>query len=70
MLTGFGFLAFGLKKLMLPLMFVAHIVKSMLFALFLPSIIGSVGKILEKGDRLIQKISMTVILPGSVKKKN
>lgn len=50
-LTGFGlgFLAFGLKKLLLPLILGAQIVKSILIALFLPSIIGSIGKIVGKG---------------------
>lgn len=50
-LTGFGlgFLAFGLKKLLLPLFFGVQIIKSVLLALFLPSIIGSLGNIVGKG---------------------
>ncbi|RLU18962.1 hypothetical protein DMN91_009320 [Ooceraea biroi] len=50
-LTGFGlgFLAFGLKKLLLPLFFGVQIIKSVLLALFLPSIIGSIGTIVGKG---------------------
>ncbi|EFN64650.1 hypothetical protein EAG_08293 [Camponotus floridanus] len=50
-LTGFGlgFLAFGLKKLFLPLLFGVQIIKSILLALFLPSIIGSIGNIVGKG---------------------
>lgn len=54
-LTGFGlgFLAFGLKKLLLPLILGAQIVKSILIALFLPSIIGSIGKIVGKGQLII-----------------
>ncbi|XP_011314619.1 uncharacterized protein Osi24 isoform X1 [Fopius arisanus] len=50
-LTGFGlgFLAFGLKKLMIPLFIGVQIIKTMLVALFLPSIIGSIGKIVGKG---------------------
>jgi len=50
-LTGFalGFLAFGLKKLMLPFLIGAQIFKSVLLALFLPSIIGGLGKIVSKG---------------------
>lgn len=50
-LTGFGlgFLAFGLKKLLLPLFFGVQIIKSVLLALFLPSIIGSIGNIVGKG---------------------
>ncbi|XP_014475671.1 PREDICTED: uncharacterized protein LOC106744992 [Dinoponera quadriceps] len=50
-LTGFGlgFLAFGLKKLLLPLFFGMQIIKSVLLALFLPSIIGSIGNIVGKG---------------------
>lgn len=51
-LTGFGlgFLAFGLKKLLLPLIFGVQIIKSVLLALFLPSIIGSIGNIVGKGE--------------------
>ncbi|XP_066581786.1 uncharacterized protein Osi24 isoform X2 [Prorops nasuta] len=45
--TFFG--AFGLKKLLLPLILGAQIIKSILIALFLPSIIGSIGKIVGKG---------------------
>lgn len=50
-LTGFGlgFLAFGLKKLLLPIFIGAQIVKSILIAMFLPSILGSVGKLVGKG---------------------
>ncbi|KAL0277524.1 UNVERIFIED_CONTAM: hypothetical protein PYX00_004775 [Menopon gallinae] len=50
-LTGFGlgFLAFGLKKLMLPFMIGAQIVKSVLIAMFLPSIIGGIGRLVGKG---------------------
>jgi hypothetical protein len=50
-LTGFGlgFLAFALKKLLLPLFFGVQIIKSVLLALFLPSIIGSIGNIVGKG---------------------
>lgn len=51
-LTGFGlgFLAFGLKKLLIPVIIGLQLVKTMLFALFLPSIIGSLGKIVGKGE--------------------
>ncbi|XKL63305.1 hypothetical protein PGB90_005669 [Kerria lacca] len=50
-LTGFGlgFLAFGLKKLLLPIFIGAQIIKSILIAMFLPSILGSVGKLVGKG---------------------
>ncbi|XP_075210969.1 protein Osi24 [Lycorma delicatula] len=50
-LTGFGlgFLAFGLKKLLLPLFIGVQIVKSVLIAMFLPSILGGIGKIVGKG---------------------
>lgn len=53
-LTGFGlgFLAFGLKKLLLPLFIGAQIIKSILIAMFLPSILGSVGKLVGKGTKL------------------
>ncbi|KAG8262566.1 hypothetical protein J6590_051054 [Homalodisca vitripennis] len=50
-LTGFGlgFLAFGLKKLLLPLFIGAQVVKSVLLAMFLPSIIGGIAKLMGKG---------------------
>ncbi|XP_054258839.1 uncharacterized protein LOC128983552 isoform X2 [Macrosteles quadrilineatus] len=50
-LTGFGlgFLAFGLKKLLLPVFIGAQIVKSVLLAMFLPSIIGGIAKLMGKG---------------------
>lgn len=41
--------AFGLKKLFFPLLIGAQIFKSVLLAMFLPSILGSFGKILGKG---------------------
>lgn len=44
-----GFLAFALKKLLLPVFIGAQLVKSVLIAMFLPSIIGSLGKVLGKG---------------------
>lgn len=44
-----GFLAFALKKLLLPVFIGAQLVKSVLIAMFLPSIIGSLGKLLGKG---------------------
>ncbi|KAI8423229.1 hypothetical protein MSG28_014265 [Choristoneura fumiferana] len=40
---------FGLKKFFVPLLFGAQLVKGMLLAMFLPSILGSFGKILGKG---------------------
>jgi len=46
---GLGFLAFGLKKLLLPVFIGFQIVKSVLIAMFLPSILGSVGKLVGKG---------------------
>lgn len=50
-LTGFGlgFLAFGLKKLLLPFFIAAQIAKSVLLAMFLPSILGGLGKLVGKG---------------------
>lgn len=50
-LTGFGlgFLAFGLKKLLLPIIIGAQIVKSVALAALLPTILGSVGKVVSKG---------------------
>lgn len=56
-LTGFGlgFLAFGLKKLLIPLLIGAKLVKSVLLALLLPSLIGSLGKIVGKGKTSIRQ---------------
>lgn len=44
-----GFMAFALKKLLLPVFIGAQIVKSVLIAMFLPSILGSLGKLVGKG---------------------
>ncbi|GBP35616.1 hypothetical protein EVAR_33818_1 [Eumeta japonica] len=44
-----GYRSFGLKKFFLPLLIGAQIFKSILLAMFLPSILGSFGKILGKG---------------------
>ncbi|KAL4149253.1 hypothetical protein QTP88_003234 [Uroleucon formosanum] len=50
-LTGFGlgFLAFGLKKLLLPIIIGVQIVKSVALAALLPTLLGSVGKVVSKG---------------------
>ncbi|CAK1541105.1 unnamed protein product [Leptosia nina] len=44
-----GFRSFGLKKFFLPLIIGMQVFKSILLAMFLPSILGSFGKILGKG---------------------
>ncbi|KRT84298.1 hypothetical protein AMK59_2386 [Oryctes borbonicus] len=54
---GAGFLAFALKKLLLPVFIGAQIVKSLLIAMFLPSILGSLGKLLGKGLSSVSGIS-------------
>ncbi|KAI4461703.1 hypothetical protein MML48_5g00002969 [Holotrichia oblita] len=54
---GLGFLAFALKKLLLPVFIGAQIVKSLLIAMFLPSILGSLGKLLGKGLSSVSGIS-------------
>lgn len=56
--TFFG--SFGLKKLLLPLILGAQIVKSILIALFLPSIIGSIGKIVGKGVSSFAQSSQSI----------
>ncbi|CAG9838278.1 unnamed protein product [Diabrotica balteata] len=58
-LTGFGmgFLAFGLKKLLLPFFIGAQLIKSVLIAMFLPSILGGLGKIVGKGLSTFSGIS-------------
>jgi hypothetical protein len=54
-ITGFGlgFLAFGLKKLLLPFFLGAQLVKSILIAIFLPTILTSIGKFLGKSGASI-----------------
>ncbi|KAF4528610.1 hypothetical protein B566_EDAN009214 [Ephemera danica] len=49
-LTGFGlgFLAFALKKLLLPVFIGAQIIKSVLIAMFLPTLLSGIGKFLGK----------------------
>lgn len=58
-LTGFGmgFLAFALKKLLLPVFFGAQLIKSVLIAMFLPSLMGGLGKIVGKGLSTFSGIS-------------
>ncbi|XP_066247954.1 uncharacterized protein Osi24 [Euwallacea similis] len=46
---GMGVLAFFLKKLMLPVFIGAQLIKSVLIAMFLPTILGSLGKLAGKG---------------------
>ncbi|XP_076651106.1 protein Osi24 [Halictus rubicundus] len=57
------FNAFGLKKLLLPLIFGVQIIKSVLLALFLPSIIGSIGNILGKGVSSFAQSAHTTAQP-------
>jgi len=54
-LTGFGlgFLAFGLKKLLLPFFLGAQLVKSILIAIFLPTLLTTIGKFLGKSGASI-----------------
>lgn len=52
-----GFLAFFLKKLLLPVFIVAQIFKSVLIAMFLPSILGSLGKLVGKGLSTVSGVS-------------
>ncbi|XP_044271469.1 uncharacterized protein LOC123015662 [Tribolium madens] len=54
---GMGFLAFALKKLLLPVFIGAQLVKSVLIAMFLPSILGGLGKVLGKGLSTFSGIS-------------
>lgn len=54
---GVGFLMFALKKLLLPVVLGAQIVKSILIAMFLPSILGSLGKLLGKGLSSVSGLS-------------
>ncbi|XP_055615689.1 uncharacterized protein LOC129761884 [Toxorhynchites rutilus septentrionalis] len=55
--TGRLFFFKGLKKLVWPLLFGLQIVKTVLLVLFLPSIIGSLGKIVGKGLSSVSTLS-------------
>lgn len=46
----FHFLETGLKKVMWPMFIGLQVVKTMLLAMFLPSILGSLGKMVGKGE--------------------
>lgn len=46
---GMGMLAFFLKKMLLPVFIGAQFIKSILIAMFLPTILGGVGKLVGKG---------------------
>ncbi|XP_076266487.1 protein Osi24 [Rhynchophorus ferrugineus] len=46
---GMGMLAFLLKKMLLPVFIGAQFIKSILIAMFLPTILGGVGKLVGKG---------------------
>ncbi|KAL3268016.1 hypothetical protein HHI36_007149 [Cryptolaemus montrouzieri] len=52
-----GFLAFALKKLLLPVFIGAQLIKSVMLAMFLPSIVGGLGKLLGKGLSTFSGIS-------------
>lgn len=44
-----GFLAFALKKLLIPVVLGAQLMKSVVIAMFLPTLLGGLGKIVGKG---------------------
>ncbi|XP_045780321.1 uncharacterized protein LOC123877551 [Maniola jurtina] len=58
-----GLRSFGLKKFFLPLLIGAQIFKSILIAMFLPSLLGSFGKILGKGISQISAASSQASYP-------
>ncbi|XP_063369091.1 uncharacterized protein LOC134657461 [Cydia amplana] len=60
------FRSFGLKKLFVPLLFGAQLFKGMLLAMFLPSILGSFGKILGKGISQLSASSSQASNPPAV----
>lgn len=45
--------AFGLNKLMVPVMIGVQIVKSVLFAMFLPSLLGNLGRVVGEGVKYL-----------------
>ncbi|XP_068625391.1 uncharacterized protein Osi24 [Battus philenor] len=58
-----GFRTFGVKKFFLPLLIGMQVFKSILLAMFLPSILGSFGKILGKGISQISAASSQASYP-------
>ncbi|XP_039760807.1 uncharacterized protein LOC120634360 [Pararge aegeria] len=58
-----GFRSFGLKKFFLPILIGVQIFKSILVAMFLPSLLGSFGKILGKGISQISAASSQASYP-------
>ncbi|CAG4964276.1 unnamed protein product [Parnassius apollo] len=58
-----GFRSFGIKKFFLPLLIGMQIFKSILLAMFLPSILGSFGKILGKGISQLSAASSQASYP-------
>ncbi|CAH2059550.1 unnamed protein product, partial [Iphiclides podalirius] len=58
-----GFRSFGLKKFFLPLLIGMQVFKSILLAMFLPSILGSFGKILGKGISQLSAASSQASYP-------
>ncbi|KPJ07304.1 hypothetical protein RR48_03284 [Papilio machaon] len=58
-----GFRSFGLKKFFLPLIIGMQVFKSILLAMFLPSILGSFGKILGKGISQLSAASSQASYP-------
>ncbi|CAF4869289.1 unnamed protein product [Pieris macdunnoughi] len=58
-----GFRSFGLKKFFLPLLIGMQVFKSILLAMFLPSILGSFGKILGKGISTLSATSSQASYP-------
>ncbi|XP_037967520.2 uncharacterized protein LOC105389093 [Plutella xylostella] len=58
-----GFRSFGLKKFFVPLLIGAQVFKSILLAMFLPSILGSFGKILGKGISSLSAASSQASYP-------
>ncbi|CAK1594321.1 unnamed protein product [Parnassius mnemosyne] len=58
-----GFRSFGIKKFFLPLVIGLQIFKSILLAMFLPSILGSFGKIIGKGISQLSAASSQASYP-------
>ncbi|XP_057652259.1 uncharacterized protein LOC130891487 [Diorhabda carinulata] len=54
---GVGFFVFALKKLLLPFFIGAQLIKSVIIAMLLPSILGGLGKIVGKGLSTFSGIS-------------
>ena len=61
--------AFGFQNLMVPVMIGFQIVKSLLFAMFLPSVLGNLGRFVGEGVKFLSS-SQQFRHPGEIDNGN